>query len=309
LATIADLLRKAEHLDLLRPDSLAQVLEGAANQPVSGDLAQALGVRNVGELLKLIEQRDERLEAVADKVSVQRLFDELRNEPLSTELAEALERQTEREIGSVGALLDYLGTDESRIQEVRVALMTDWRRAVVEGRAFTLESLRFRLGLLEKLGRALEAQQRGEEALAAQLEATRECRLPLDPEEAVFETLTEIAEGRSLGFTADQDGVCDDRFGSGRKQFQNLVGIVGEHFTRMGYLHDNERMAYYELVRYEHRRSIEASRLAAAAHEQLIRHGLQGLVAYTQGGISTEQVATVLRFINVGLLGVIANQE
>jgi hypothetical protein len=309
LATITDLLRKAEHLDLLKPDSLAEVLERAVDRPVSGDAAEALGVTNVGQLLALIEKPDAPLQELADNVSIQGLFEELRSEPLSTEFSAALKLHTGREIGSVGSLLDYLGTDESRIQEVRVALMTDWRRAVVEGRAFTLESLRYRLGLTEKLGRALEAQQLGEEALAAQLQATQACLTTLDLDEAVFETLGSIARGTALPFIADPDEVCERTFGNERKQFQNLLGIVGDHFKRIGYLHDNERLAYYELVRYEHRRSIEASRFAAAAHEQLIRHGLQGLVAFTQGGITTEQVATVLRFINVGLLTEIANQE
>lgn len=307
LAVIADVLRKAEHLDFLKPDTLAEVLEGAALRPLSGDVAEALGVDTVQELLELIEQRDARIEALADRVSIARLFEELRSEPLSEELAAALQVQTGRGIGDVGALLDYLKTDESRLQEVRVALMADWRRAVVEGRALKLESLRYRLGLTEKLGRALTAQQFAEQGIAAQIEIVRACLPALDPEATAFATLDSLARGTALSFNA-ANADCGDELGTARNQFQNLVGLVGAYFTRVGYLHDNQRLAEYELVRYEHRRSIDASRIAAAAHEQLVKHGLQGLVAFTQGGLTAEQVATVLRFLNVGLLNVIANQ-
>ena len=314
LALLADVLRKAEHLDFLKPDTLAEALEGAANRPLSGDVAEALGVDTVAELLELIRKPGAPLATLADKISIERLFEELRSEPLSSEFAAALETHTGRGIGSVGALLDYLKTDESRLQEVRVALLADWRRAVVEGRAQKLESLRYRLGLAQKLGRALEAQRLAEQGLAANLELARTCvpALFVEPEEPdpplpIYDRLDSIARGTR--FRAGSDGDCPDNFSTPRRQFESIVGIVGDYFARVGYLHDNERLAHYELVRYEHRRSIDASRLAAAAHEQLVAHGLQGLVSFTQGGITTEQVATVLRFVNAGLLNVIANQE
>lgn len=308
LALVADVLRKAEHLDFLKPDTLAEALEGAGNRELSGDVAAALGVDTVQELVGLLrdpEKRSEALTALADKVSIQKLFDDLRNEALSTEFAAALKQHTGGDIANIGALLDYLKTDESRLQEVRVALMADWRRAVVEGRALELESLRYRLGLAEKLVRALEAQQFAEQGIAAQLETTMACLPTLALDGNALTTLVSVARGTTLRFDAD----CAEDYDTGEKQFENLVGVVGAYFTRIGYLHDNERLAQYELVLYEHRRSIDASRLAAAAHEQLVSHGLQGLVAFTQGGLTTEQVATVLRFLNVGLLNVIANEE
>jgi hypothetical protein len=148
---------------------------------LSGDVAEALGVSTVQELLQLIEQRDARIEQLADQVSIARLFEELRNQPLSTDFAAALQVHTGAAVADIGALLDYLKTDESRLQEVRVALMADWRRAVVEGRAQELESLRYRLGLQEKLGRALAAQQLAEQSLAAQLAASDARASPRPP--------------------------------------------------------------------------------------------------------------------------------
>ena len=308
LAFIADVLRKSEHLDVLKPDTLVEILEGAGTRPLTGDVADALGVDTVEELVELVRDpamRTRALEALADTVTVQGLFDRLRDESLSTEFQAALKQHTGSDIGNIGALLDYLKTDEASLQEVRVALLADWRRAVVEGRALELEGLRYRLGLTEKLVRAVEAQQFAEGGIAAQLDAVQACLEDLDPAAEVLTTLGSIARGAALDFAAD----CEEDFDTGEKQFENLVAIVGAYFTRIGYLHDNERLAQYELVLYEHRRSIDASRLAAAAHEQLVAHGLQGLVAFTQGGLTAEQVATVLRFLNVGLLNVIANED
>ncbi|HEX7236997.1 MAG TPA: hypothetical protein VF405_08560 [Gammaproteobacteria bacterium] len=308
LAVVADVLRKSEHLDVLKPDTVAEVLDGVGDKKLTGDVAEAFGVDTVEKLVEAIRNPDTRnksIEALADKVSVQKLLDEVRDESLSTEFKAALKQHTGSDIGDIGALLDYLKTDESRLQEVRVALLADWRRAVVEGRALELESLRYRLGLAEKLVRALEAQQFAERGIASQLDATRACLPTLALNADALSTLTSVARGAALRFDSD----CEEDFDTNEKQFENLVGILGAYFTRIGYLHDNERLAQYELVLYEHRRSIDASRLAAAAHEQLVSHGLQGLVTFTQGGLTSEQIATVLRFLNVGLLSEIANQE
>lgn len=320
LAGIADVLRKAEHLDFLKPDTLAEVLEGAGDTPLSGDVAEALGVRTAKDLLELIEKRDARIEALADKVSIAQLLESLRGEQLSDEFKAALQKHTGTDIANIGGLLDYLKTDDASLQEVRVALMADWRRAVVEGRALQLESLRYRLALTNKLAEALKSQRLAEDALLANMQRVRSCLTdaPLsrrDPRsqqdivlgQGVTITLQSLAQGAQLG-PASPNEECEPLQGA-RRQFESLVGILGDYFQRVGFLQDNEHLAHYELVRYEHRRSIDASRLAAAAHEQLVKHGLQGLVAFTQGGITAEQVATVMRFLNVGLLNVIANED
>ena len=85
--------------------------------------------------------------------------------------------------------------------------------------------------------------------------------------------------------------------------------ILAAYFSLEGELREQEVDLWRGVARMKHLRSIEASQIAALAHEQFIASGLQGLTAFTEGGITSEQMASVLRFVNSGLLTIIAVEQ
>jgi hypothetical protein len=109
---------------------------------------------------------------------------------------------------------------------------------------------------------------------------------------------------RSAGATHGEGCEADTK--RARDKFTNTLVILTNYFALEGELREREIAAWRDIALMRHLRSIESSRVAALAYEQFISSGLQGLTAFTEGGITTEEIASVLRIVNTGLLAVIA---
>lgn len=283
LHALTDILRKSEHLDLVKLESVESMLG---------------------------EDGLRQLQGIADKVSISDLFDSLKGNELSSEFATAFEESAGRKLCdvttcTVGDVLEYLKTDESKLEAVRISLRDDFRRATITAYNYELKTLQRELAGMKKLVSVVRRQHETQRNFGARVARHINDHKINNLDISIYHQLDCLA--RSAGSTHGSSCAADTR--EARDQFSNTLLVLAIYYSMEGDLREQEIGLWRDLVRMKHLRSIEASKLAAMAHEQFILHGLQGLVAFTEGGITTDQMASVLRFVNTGLLTVIAGEQ
>jgi len=249
-----------------------------------------------------------RLQAFDDELSLSAKLDELRDAELSAEFSAAFSETAQRPVCSectVGDVLDYLKTDESKLQGIRTRLRDDFRRTTITAYNYELETHRRELALMEDLLGVASLQHQAQMGFSRQVDAHVSRFGIEDLGSTIFHELDCLA--RAAG-QADGEGCAADTREAG-DQFASTLVVLASYFSLEGDLREREIGLWVELARMRHLRSIEASRIAALGHEQLIGSGLAGLTAFTQGGVTSEQIASVLRLLNTSLLAVIAGEN
>lgn len=284
LHAVTDLLRKSEHLDLVNLTSVKNMF----TEPGSA-LSKILG----------------------DKISIAEKFDKLKEYEISKEFADAFAETAQRPLcGGVSRcqvkhVLDYLSTDESKLQSIRTALRDDFRRATISAYNYELGTLQRELALMKELVAVVAQQHVTQMTFGNNVDRHLSANKINDLSITVYHDLDCLA--RSAGKTHGTTCAADTK--TARDRFTNTLLILSRYFSLEGDLREQEVGLWLEVGHMKHLRSIEASRIAAMAHEQFIASGLQGLTAFTQGGITTEQIASVLRLLNTTLLTVIAREQ
>ena len=280
LHAITDLLRKSEHLDLVKLESVESMLNGD-------------GI--------------ERLRDLGDQISITDTLDELKRHEISEEFRTAFVESAKRDLCSstpctVGDVLSYLATDESKLEAIRTELRDDFRRAATVAYNYDLQTLQREVEQMKELAAILRDRHLAERNLASLVENHFNAYGEPAPSTTIYHQLDCLA--RSAGATHGEGCEADTK--RARDRFANTLVILTNYFALEGELREREIAAWRDIALTGHLRSIESSRIAALAYEQFISSGLQGLTAFTEGGITTEEIASVLRIVNTGLLAVIA---
>ncbi len=284
ISAINDLLRKSEHLDLVKLTTVEEMLGG--------------GIVN-------------ELEMLGNRLDLGDKFKELKDREVSAEFAKAFSDTA----GSsacpspckIQDILSYLATDESRLQAIRTTLRDDFRRATVTLYNHELRTLQRELALMREMVAVVQQQHKLQQSFGTRFDNhLKEYKEDdFDLRTTVYHDLDCLVRTASNNYGQG----CAANTKEARDEIQNAFTLLSGYFSMQGELREQEIALWLDVARMEHRRSIEASQIAATAHEQFIASGLQGLSAFTQGGITTEQIASVLRLLNTGLLTVIAGEQ
>jgi hypothetical protein len=280
---VNDLLRKSENIDLVKLTTVEQMLGGG----VADEL------RNFGDQLVISEK-----------------FDELKQSDLLKEFSDEFKQATgqllcEEPPCKLQDVLNYLGTDESKLQAIRTTLRDDFRRATITTYNQELRSLQREFSIMRELVAVVQQQHTNQTGFGEVLDSHFANYPVQNLDVTVYNYLDCVAR-----FVSNPHGKnCPDDVKDPRAQFENILSLLADYYILDGDLRDQEIALWIDVAHLQHRRSIEASKIAAATHEQMIASGLQGLTAFTQGGVTTEEIASILRYFNTALLGVIAVEQ
>ncbi len=281
-AAVNDLLRKSSHLDLVKLATIEEMLGGGAIEELNrlGDDI------NLGDAIKQLKDRELNQD-------FSRAFSETAGKSLC-----------EKSPCKIRDLVNYLSTDESELQAIRTTLRDDFRNAAATTFQHELRTLQREVALMRELIAVVKELHNVQTSFGKRVGGHIKKYKIQDLSITLFSNLD------CLAGTANNtnDPACTGDTKSARDAIQNALSLLAAYFSMEGELRAQEIALWLDVARMKHQRSIEASQLAAIAYEQFISSGLQGLSAFTRGGITTEQIASILRLLSTGLLVNIANQ-
>ncbi len=309
LVAVIDILRKSENLDLLKLGTLKELLNRAANHMLPEETTNSLkmitgkDLKTITEVLNFLTSQEDKTSFGLEKLSVAKLLEKLKKEKLSNGFQEALSKHTNTTppIQTIEQLLTYLTTSESAVEEVRLSLLADARKALVETRAAELAELEVRLDLKKRLVKVLKEQAKNEKVFVNNRKNIEKYTGYVDESTPIVTTLRNQRREYLSPDQTKQPKI--------RNEFGSTIKWLAQYMARVGHLRDAEHLLQVEETAVAHRFSILRSRVAAQAREQLIARGLGGLVGFSEGGITSDDLAGVINIIQSGLLGgVIATQ-
>jgi hypothetical protein len=217
------------------------------------------------------------------------------------------------DIATVGELLDFLTSEHSDVETIRLELLQHMRKGIAARRGLELAEKKAILALLKQRVEILLEQKKLEDELKLFIARVQGYQTLHGVDfETSSATLFSSLERIHSRYQASAGGSCvegQSELGTQvtcRLAFDDIVFYTMVYAARVGYLLDAENVNKLEIVGLHHRFSIERSRIGAHNREQLIARGLDSLVVFSEGGITTEDMAGVIRFLQTGLLGVIA---
>lgn len=221
--------------------------------------------------------------------------------PLPDEMKDALAKYTQAQAETVGDLVKWLATEDASITKIRLEMVADLRKIAVAKRNAELAEKRAALNILKKK-LALSS---------AQLTLERELRKPAYDDNAVYGgcaydgLLALHAQLRLSSASAKPDvrKIVGDR-----NSVYDYMTYLSHYMERIGYLAEQQVLLDQEMLAQEHRNSILRSQAASRARASLTRQGLDGLIAFAEGGVSYDDVNGIVQLIQTALLGVIAKK-
>jgi hypothetical protein len=204
-------------------------------------------------------------------------------------LKEAFTEYLGLEVATVGQLRTVLAQKDTAIQEVRLSLLREGRRTMAELRKAQLADLKERLRLynvrlliLQQLVTAagkVEAQSPGTDAgVLAALESQ---------------------------YKSYRDSQAGDARTQSRQQFSSAIRLLSFYIQMNGSLERSLRLTDDEIQTLEHRALLANGRIGTEAYRRLAALGLDGMVAFAEGGVTEEQIANWLRALEAAGVGVI----
>lgn len=276
---INDIFNKSEHPTLVKIASFEELLKGGITDSIRKK---------------------------ADRLNIGAAFDDVKNTDVSNDFTNALESDSGMSICSqkpcqAKDVINFLKKDKSRIEIIRRAMLAEFRASELAIYNEQLRLIKDELLLTKELAATLQEQLNQQSILAEMVERLITTQ-GISENLTVFHGLDCLA--RSAGRTHGNS--CAPNTKIARDNFTETLEILAAYFALNGHIKDQEQQQWVSLARHQHRESIAVSKLAARSREQLIVNGLQGLVAFTDGGITSDQIAGIFRLINTSLLGIIA---
>lgn len=276
---VSDLFNKTDHPTLLKISSLEEALQGGLTDSIR---------------------------EITNQLNIGAAYEKVKNTKVSDDFVSALERDINMSICNQKPcqlidVINFLKTDKSRIEIIRKSLLTDFRANELAIYNEQLRLLKDELTIMGELASTLQEQIDQQHILANNVEKQIVTQgIPVNL--TVFHGMDCLA--RSAGRTHGEGCAPDTK--TARDHLTESLVILAAYFSLNGHIKEQENQQWVALLRQRHRESIALSKIAALSRELLIANGLEGLAAFTEGGVTADQIAGVFRLANTSLLTVIA---
>lgn len=204
---------------------------------------------------------------------------------LPAKFSEAMKKYTGLDIKSVGELEQLATLKDSGIREIALSAEQEHRRTLAQLRRARMEAAAEKLRLyavhLAILGESVKS-------------ADRLAGLSDEEAEELGLTGNVVAslEGDVLAFASSRN--AQDR-GDRRDSLEEKLSRLTSHAERIGTISRWSVLQRHQLAVLDSRESAQREQIAAESRERLVALGLDGAIAFAEGGITEEQVANWLR--------------
>lgn len=268
-------------------------------------------VTGVKDALDIIRRKDA-LETVKGGV-LKGIEEKSRESALPSSISKAfkdaeLKGDNGNDITTVGQLLDFLTSEKSEVEEIRLVLLSDMRKTISTRRGLRLTALKAELTQHQRMARTLKAQRAIEKELnglrtvVTGFQTYNDTKVVAEAKEEAHRVVNTM-EAIHRKYQNEKNELNKQEL---RDAFETITLLLMQYVARVGYLQDAANLMELEIAALKHRFSIEESRIAALEWEILASRGMEGLVAFNKGGIKPEDYAGIIAFIQTGLLSTIA---
>ena len=280
------------------PGALLQRLDNLLMAARTGEAADEKSSRKLLDLLSKVKDTD-----LIKDAATRDLLSKPAATPLPPEWQALLANYGDGGIKTAGDLLHWLGTDDARIAQIREELAADFAAAKIELLQGQLDEKKADLALKMRALALYQKQWTAEKNLA---HAFLSDKTPAAPHGCVYAGLqTRQADYRKASTSSHPDTTDIAKKSAALSDY---LFYVSTYIERVGYLHEEQLLVDHDSALLQHQQSILRSQRAQAVRMQMVRHGLDGLVSFAEGGVTYDDVNAIVQLLQTALLGVIAGK-
>lgn len=276
-AKVQDYLTKADEWIVKVDDDVIPKLDAYINAEQLSTLIEIYRKADHQDLIKsleLIKQEDDAL--------------------LPSGLSEAIKTHLGIDITNFGQLRKTLTPEKSGIYEIRLTLLDEARKSTGQLREAQLKSLQKNLQLhndrLAILGHVIENARKIQTQITAEGGTFQST--------AVLSWLEQSKQAHAIA-TNPQDKI------DARNSMTDKLNLLVLYTNFHGSLDMALRQNVVGIQDLEHQERIDVDRIATEAHGRLVQLGLEGTIAFAEGGVTEEQIANWLRTAQAAALSAI----